>query len=133
MTSDEFIMTARRDVDAIAEALGHAFETPDARGRLIERITDLAHDIKTQGAALGYRLIGDIAQSLYAFCRLTPDPDDAQLDVVRAHVDAIRVVVDDGGDTDPRDKGDLLDRLRGDVGRFCGSQPGSRPRSRAGR
>jgi chemotaxis protein histidine kinase CheA len=61
-----------------------------------------AHDLKGQGATFGYPLVTHIAQSLHQFVSPSERPTDVQLDIIKAHIDAMRAV--------------LRERVRGDGG-----------------
>ena len=77
-----------------------------ARRENLDRLYRLAHDMKGQGGTFGYPLLTELGE---AVCRLTADRDDAsegEFTLLRAHVDAARVII--------------LERLEGDGGQAGG-------------
>ncbi len=98
----EFVTKANLNIEEIFAAYRRAVEDPKRRAAMIRQIARIAHDIKGQGGSFGYPLMSEIAASLGEFCKRTPDPRPAQLEIVTVHVDAMRAVM--GGD------------MRGDAG-----------------
>ena len=71
-------------------------------------IANVAHDIKGNGGSFGYDLMTAIGGSLSTFCRAIggsgAEIGDARLEVIRVHIDAMKMVIDhglegDGGET----------------------------------
>lgn len=56
----------------------------------------LAHELRGQGSTFGYPLMTVLAKSLYEASRAGSPYDDAQVSILKAHVDAMRVVLRDG-------------------------------------
>ncbi len=85
---------ARADVDRARKALEAATADPAQRGKHVEDLFRIAHDLKGQGASFGYPLVTRIADSL---CKLTRDRKrnygDADLDLAKAHLDAVHLVL----------------------------------------
>lgn len=85
---------ARADVDRARKALDSALADPAGRGRHVEELFRVAHDLKGQGASFGYPLVTAIADSL---CKLTRDRklayEDRHLDLAKAHLDAAQLVL----------------------------------------
>lgn len=85
---------ARADVDRARKALEAAIADPSQRGRHVEDLFRVAHDLKGQGASFGYPLVTGIADSL---CRLTRDRtlsyEDRHLDLAKSHLDAAQLVL----------------------------------------
>lgn len=61
-----------------------------ARYRDIHRI---AHDLKGQGGTFGYPLVSVFAESLYRMTDMQSKHTDTEIEMIKAHVDAIRVVI----------------------------------------
>lgn len=99
----QFLDWVREDVDQLASALARAVSAPPMRGKILERISFIANDIKGQGTTFGYPLITEVCQSLCWFIG-GADPDDpVTLGVVTAHIDSLKLIVrekmaGDGGD-----------------------------------
>lgn len=96
----EWARTYLRDLSAHCD---RAREDPTARARQMEEINLLAHELRGQGGTFGYPLITTFAKSLYEAtgdgCRV----DDSAVEIVKAHIDAMRAVIRDkvagnGGD-----------------------------------
>ena len=100
--SKEYVTKALDDIDAIFSAYKTALKQPAQRPTIITRIAKIAHDMKGQGGSFGYPIMSEIAASLGTFCKVTPDPRTTQLEVVTAHVEAMRTV--------------MAEDLRGDIG-----------------
>ena len=97
-----YVERAMRDIEALDDAYAHAVAHPAERGGRIARIADIAHDVEGQGGSFGYPLMSAIGASLSELSRTTNQCDDAHLKLVKAHIDAMRVVIDnriagDGG------------------------------------
>lgn len=79
---DELIMLAARAVD-----------TPEKRTDVFQEINLMAHDMKGQGGTFGYPLVTMFADSLHKFTRENSGTTDNHVEIVRAHVDAMRAVI----------------------------------------
>lgn len=88
----------------LSDAVEAARIAPGLRHREFEAINLTAHELRGEGGTFGYPLITLFGKSLYdatgAGCR----QDDAALEVVKAHIDAMRAVIrdrvaGDGGET----------------------------------
>jgi chemotaxis protein histidine kinase CheA len=93
--------TVEHLVKLCADAAGLS---PDQRDEHFRQINHAAHEFKGQGGTFGYPLITTFADSLYKFTGVDAPHTDAYLELVRAHVDAIKAVIvgqiaGDGGDT----------------------------------
>jgi len=79
---------------------------------ILTTIAELAFDIKGMGGTFGYPLLSHLAKSLKDFIADLALPNEAQLEVISIHVDAMYVVLAQGihGMTDRLQK-DLLDNL----------------------
>ena len=88
-----------------------ARQTVKAQGVTTETMENLylrAHDLKGLGTTYGYQLITRIAGSL---CRMIDDKEkraSAQLDLVDAHIDAIKAAVRDDNKSDEHPVGRVL-------------------------
>ncbi len=110
---DAYIESAKRDIEAIGDACARALAHPAERDALTERISVLAHDVKGQGGSFGYPVMSDIGDSLAELCRTMGTLGEAELELVKAHVDAMTTVIGDRleGDDDPRGA-ELVGELR---------------------
>jgi HPt (histidine-containing phosphotransfer) domain-containing protein len=79
---------------------------------ILTTIAELAFDIKGMGGTFGYPLLSHLAKSLKDFIAELALPNEAQLEVISIHVDAMYVVLAQGihGTTEKLQK-DLLENL----------------------
>jgi HPt (histidine-containing phosphotransfer) domain-containing protein len=89
-----------------------AEDDPLSRIFILTTIAELAFDIKGMGGTFGYPLLSQLAKSLKDFIAELALPNEAQLEVISIHVDAMYVVLAQGvrGTSDKLQK-DLLDNL----------------------
>ena len=95
---------ARIDVDQAQAILAAATSEPDRRREHLDLVYAAMHNIKGQGASFGYPLVTRIAQSLCKLLGAKHDIGGPMLRVVQAHVDALKLVLDQkiegpGGET----------------------------------
>jgi hypothetical protein len=88
-----FAESARADLDRCIAVLKAAREQPAARAAGVKDIYGIAHNLKGQGSSFGYPLITRIGQSLCQLTRRDRDFTDADLGVMQAHLDAIRLIL----------------------------------------
>lgn len=58
-----------------------------------ERIFQIAHDIKGQGGSFGYNLMTVIGNSLCRFIEKQPTTGAKEIDVIKVHVDSLKLVI----------------------------------------
>ena len=102
---DELFEVHRRCVDDEVNRKGY-----------FERINSIAHDMKGQGGTFGYQLITDFAEGLYKFTSKGSGLSDSHVEIIKAHIDAMRVVIrerveGDGGDIGSELKKGLQDSV----------------------
>ncbi|MDQ7249252.1 Hpt domain-containing protein [Dongia sedimenti] len=81
------------DLDQCAALLKTAREAPDRRAAAIKDLYGIAHNIKGQGGSFGYPLVTRIGHSLCTLVRQEREFSDADLGVVQAHLDALRLIL----------------------------------------
>lgn len=85
---------------------------PLSRIFILSTIAELAFDIKGMGGIFGYPMLSHLAKSLKDFIAGLALPNEAQLEVISIHVDAMYVVLAQGvRGTSERLQKDLLDNL----------------------
>lgn len=94
---DELFEVHRRCVDDELNRKGY-----------FERINAIAHDMKGQGGTFGYELITDFAEGLYNFTAKGSGLSDNHVEIIKAHLDAMRVVIRERVDGDGGDIGKEL-------------------------
>ena len=72
-----------------------AMKNPGARRKHFVEINLLAHELRGQGGTFGYPLITTLGKMLYDATRRGCREDDDGVEIVKAHVDAIRAVIPD--------------------------------------
>lgn len=77
----------------LQEQHGRCVDSPEKRRECLEAINHIAHDMKGQGGTFGYPLITTIADSLYGFSYSRDEVTDNQVELVKAHLDAMRAVI----------------------------------------
>lgn len=77
----------------LQEQHGRCVDTPEKRRDCFEAINHIAHDMKGQGGTFGYPLITTVADSLYGFTYSREGITDNQVELVKAHLDAMRAVI----------------------------------------
>ena len=85
---------ARIDVDNTQALLDAAKKAPEGRREQLDLLYAAMHNIKGQGTSFGYPLVTRLGQSL---CRLIAPGravDEAGLKVAQAHLDALKLVLD---------------------------------------
>ena len=96
----EFVKMAEDYPDWVQNYLGRLYkyhsrcvDTPELRHQLFKKINENAHDLKGQGGTFGYMLISRFGDSLYDCTRPRDDYTDNQVEIVKAHIDAMKAVI----------------------------------------
>ena len=95
------------DLDRCAALLKTARAESTARATSIKELHGIAHNIKGQGSSFGYPLVTRIGHSLCTLVRQEREFSDADLGVVQAHLDALRLILTkdikgEGGEAGPK-------------------------------
>lgn len=98
-----YVGWASEDLATLDSVYRKLAATPAEHETLIKQINNLAFEIKGQGGSFGYDLVTDIGDSLEKFTRQGCPRNPQTIDVIGAHVHAMRAVlrdnlVGDGGD-----------------------------------
>ena len=80
-------------VDQLAEKHKRLVFSPDARPEHYKEIHRIAHDMKGQGGTFGYPLVSTIAEALYRITVKDAKYTDAEVEIIKAHIDSIRIVL----------------------------------------
>ncbi|MBI1777237.1 MAG: Hpt domain-containing protein [Proteobacteria bacterium] len=99
--SIDFAAQVAPDLAKIATALQHISKREEQQKHL-EAMFQVVHDLRGGGTSFGYPLVTQIGSLLCKYIEHREDADDGEIDVIRAHVDALRAVV--------------LSKLKGDGG-----------------
>lgn len=120
----EHLATAR----AAAPAGNPAEGTAEERMIAVQALYAIAHNIKGQGSSFGFPLMTRLGNSLCQLTRTRRPVSDADLNVIQAHLDAMRLVLAQGIRGDGGALGDkLAQRLETMVTEILGPSPNSEP------
>ena len=103
--SEQYPKLVESSVSTLSQACAQALGKPTTeRDGEFKKINALAHDLKRQGGTFGYPLITTFAGSLFKFTDANARQTGNYVQIVNAHIDAIRAVVagkiqGDGGRT----------------------------------
>jgi hypothetical protein len=81
------------DLDRCAVFMKTAREAPASRAAAVKDVYGIAHNIKGQGSSFGYPLVTRIGHSLCSLTRQERDFSEADLGVIQAHLDALRLIL----------------------------------------
>lgn len=86
------------------EWTGAASCSPKERAPHFSKINDLAHEMRGQGGTFGYPLISAFGKSLFSFTGPQAGRSDNHMEIIKAHIDAMKAVIGgrvegDGGET----------------------------------
>lgn len=90
-------------IDKLSEQHRNCVDDPDKRKEHFQEIREIAHDMKGQGGTFGYPLISTFSDALYGFADARGKLTDDHVEIIKAHVDAMRAVISnrvkgDGGE-----------------------------------
>jgi len=102
----------RKDIKDLQAAINSAVEAPSVELVLIDRIYAQLHNSKVQGEERNFSLVSNICALACGILQRTRSPDEASWRAIKAHIDALVIVVDhdvvgDGGDLGKRMVGEL--------------------------
>ncbi|WP_374304777.1 hypothetical protein [Ferrovibrio sp.] len=112
-TADEFSTEILNNLREMRIQVKAAEDDPLSRIFIMETISELAFDIKGMGGTFGYPLLSELAKSLKDFIAKLGIPNEAQLEVISIHIDAMYVVLAQGiNKPSPKMEKELLENLR---------------------
>lgn len=112
-TADEFSTEILNNLREMRIQVKAAEDDPLSRIFIMETISELAFDIKGMGGTFGYPLLSELAKSLKDFIAKMGIPNEAQLEVISIHIDAMYVVLAQGiNKPSPKMEKELLENLR---------------------
>lgn len=123
MTSgtDSFTERLQSDLKSLQSMINSAIASGLADQNVIDRIYALLHNTKVQGETARFPLVSNICGLACGILQRTKTPDDATWRAVKAHVDALAIIVQhnvegDGGELGQR----MVDELR-ELGQAVGT------------
>jgi len=116
MTDESSVYTdrLRTDLASLQKAINAAMEAAQPEQATVDRIYALLHNTKAQGEDASSSLVSNICALACGILRRNKAPDNGTLRVVKAHIDALAIVVEhdvsgDGGPLGQR----MVEQLRG--------------------
>lgn len=80
-------------IDKLGDQHRRCVDTPEQRRSYFEELRNVAHDMRGQGGTFGYPLISEMAESLYHFTGPASGMSDNHVEIIKAHIDAMRAVI----------------------------------------
>ncbi len=77
----------------LSDLCTEALLKPDRRDHYFAEINELAHELRGQGGTFGYPLVSMFGKSLYDVTGEGCREDDNAVEIVKAHIDAMRAVI----------------------------------------
>ncbi|MGD9639507.1 MAG: response regulator, partial [Alphaproteobacteria bacterium] len=117
----DFTEWATKYLNDIGAMLTKAIEIPEKRRNCINEINILAHELRGQGGTFGYPLITIFGKSLYDATHSEASEDETVLDIIKAHIDAMKAVLREkiAGDGGPIGR-QLLEGLKAAIAKISG-------------
>lgn len=110
--SPQYLGWAARDLDALRSAMAAIEQGDESSLPRVQAAYHVAHEMKGQGTTFNYPLVTELAQSICRIIDGASHLDDATIDLLEAHVNALQRVIDEKLSGDGGDAGEeLLNRL----------------------
>ena len=93
---EDFPKWAQSDLDDMEKALAAARQNPEQQEDYIMQIFRRSMELKGQGGSFGYDLISQIGDSLKKFTDSRNEANPRDVEIIAAHVSAMRVVLVQG-------------------------------------
>ena len=91
--ADGFLDWAKGYLDRLSRQVTEAMQVSGERTQQFDEINLIAHELRGQGGTFGYPLITVFGKSLYEVTKAPCRHDDANLEIVKAHIDTMRAVL----------------------------------------
>lgn len=89
-----YLEWVEEDLQKLQALYSKAVASTASRVSVLKEIFELSHDMKGQGGSFGYPLITQIGKQLCNLLERIPgEPDSRHLDIIRVHIEAMRVVI----------------------------------------
>lgn len=106
--ADGFLDWAKGYLERLSRQVAEAKQITGERTANFEEINLIAHELRGQGGTFGYPLITVFGKSLYEVTKPPCRQDDANLEIVKAHIDTMRAVLRDKIEGDGGETGQML-------------------------
>lgn len=90
--AESYVETVQAEIQTLTETFKQAEDDPAGRAAHLESVADQVHEIRGMGGTYDFPLITKIGSSLYDFCQ-SAEGTPSQMEVIKAHIDALRVIV----------------------------------------
>ena len=90
--ADEYLHWVQNNVDGISDKLNAAHNNPRSSAYVLDSIADIAKGLSSTGHGFGYALITTIADSLHHYSCNTTQFDFDNIEIIAAHIRALRFV-----------------------------------------
>ncbi len=122
--AEGFLDWAKGYLDRLSRQVTEAKQVSGERTAQFEEINLIAHELRGQGGTFGYPLITVFGKSLYEVTKAPCRQDDANLEIVKAHIDTMRAVLRDKIEGDGGEMGQMLFKaLKMAINKFAPQQP----------
>ncbi len=106
---DDYLVWVKEDIDKLQGAYDKAVSDAANRAAAQEDIHAFTHDIKGQGGSFNYPLMTAVGNHLCKFIEgVDGTLNDSQLDVVKVHIDTMRLIIMEKMEGDGGKAGDRL-------------------------
>lgn len=89
---DEFIQILKKESDRMLDLAIKAEKDEAQRAAAIKGLRRVSHELRGQGGTFGYPLVSQIGDSMVKYLDANEEFGQAEIKILRAHVDAIRAV-----------------------------------------
>lgn len=126
-----YLEWVEEDLRKLQALYGQATQEPERRAAILKDIFAVAHDVKGQGGSFDYHLMTAIGNQLCRYIeRIEGAPNDRHMEVVKVHIDAMRLVIGQRMSGDGGDVGEnLLRGLEAAIQKTSGPGPSAPPAS----
>jgi len=122
--AEGFIGWAKEYLNRLSKQVTEAKDRVGERTTNFEEINLIAHELRGQGGTFGYPLITVFAKSLYDVTKPPCSQDDNMLEIVKAHIDAMRAVMREKIEGDGGEVGQALFKmLKQAITKYAPKQP----------
>lgn len=90
---DDYETWANEDLARMHQVMKVLKSDEAQRGKHLQAVFRISHEMKGQGGSFGYPLVSDIAHSLCKFLDTADESQPKTVDVVEAHVQALNLII----------------------------------------
>ena len=91
--SDQYFEWVQGDLKSMQEAYNQLKAQGGADADQLKKIFSISHDVKGQGGSFGYDLMTTVGNSLCRFIEGKTSLDAAHMDIVKLHVDTLKLII----------------------------------------